>query len=659
MATLANNAGFVYASLPDPATHIRLLEIISDPTSAPGTRISVSVIQLDSAPPYHAVSYTWGAITDTEHVVITEGEVRKRMSVRSNCADVLRQLAHFQTTRYYWVDALSINQSDAKEKGYQVGMMGEIFSRAECVLVCLGEKQGDDNFLVGMLNGFDRHLAAHNKSTATFMLRGRTWGVEESTCLEVCEEWLEALSDENTLRLCRALDELAQHPYFKRVWVLQELFLAQRIHILLGLDELKLSTLLFWWRDSKLHWFSFRKAYDIYSKYTSKSKQPGILSRKIQSTETGHAYLEQAQWIRAVDFEDFGGSGLDSEYEEFLQDCALPIEDGSRRSMKTPNAVVLICQNRHCLDPRDTVYGTLALADWDHDEVIAPDGLKMDKEQGTALLRPDYTTSSFKLAKEVMLRFNSVSEMWNVTGMLRLHYTNPDIMAAAEKRYYTVTKPGLGETEDDFIRLARQSPQNHILSVEGGVQVTWDGPWKHQPVSAQHGHYTRIVGPNHSLHGVASAGVQCGDWLVPTSPCYGVVLRQSNSAPRYFDVIGRLSWISLSMPREPDMTAFMIWFGVEDMLVHLVCGTPFCWQLTASDDPGEDLDRALSMPFCGEERSSFAEIPLKPRQWSEEDFRMRREPIRATMLEDWRHKLSGQQSNFTAVSHGTQTLPAV
>jgi hypothetical protein len=652
MTTLADNAGFVYSSLPDPATHIRLLEIVADPTSAPGTRISVFVTRLDSAPSYHAVSYTWGAATDTEDIIILDAQGEKRMGVRSNCADVLRQLAHFQTTQYYWVDAVSINQSDAKEKGYQVGMMGEIFSRAECVLACLGVQEGDDKFLADVLNDFDRHLAAHNKSTATLMVRGRAWGAEESTCLDTCEEWLEALSDENTLRLCRALDELAQHPYFKRVWVLQEIFLAQRIQILLGLDELKLSTLLFWWRDSKLHWFSFHKTDDIYSKYTTMSKQPGILSRKLLSTETGEAYLEQAQWRRAVDFEDFGGSGLDSEYEEFLQDCALPIEDGSRRSTKAPNAVVLICQNRHCLDPRDTVYGTLALADWDHDEVLAPDDLRLYKERGFGVLKPDYMRSSFDLAKEVILRFKTVSEMWNVVMMLRLHYNDLEVLAGIDKRHCSVG-PSLCATEDDFIRLARQSPQNHLLSVEGGVQVTLDGPWRHQPVSAQHGQYTRIIGPNRTASGVASAGVQCGDWLVPTSRCYGVVLRQSSSAPRYFDVIGRLSWISLSMPEEPDMTAFMIWFGVEDMLVHLVCGTPFCWQLTASEDPGEDLDWALSMPFCGEERSSFAEIPLKPRQWSEEEFRMSGETIRSTMLKDWHRKLSGQRPGSAEGSHGT------
>lgn len=644
---------YVYASLPDPATHIRLIEIAIDHTDAPSIRISIYATPLDSAPPYQAVSYTWGVATGIRDLLIHDGVDEKRLVVGTNCADVLQQLAHFKITKYYWVDAICINQTDAKEKGYQVGMMGEIFSRAECVLACLGVQQNDDEFLVDMLNDFDRYLDAQKTSTIIFMARGSLWGAEESGCLETCEEWLEALSDENTLRLCKALDDLAQHPYFKRVWVLQEMFLARRLRIFLGLDEVKLTTLLFWWRDSKAHWF-FHEIYHTDFSYKSMSKQPGILSKKLRAAESGEAYLADAHWTDPTYFEDFGGSLLDAEFEEFLQDCVLPVGPGSRRTAKTPSAVVLICQHRHCLDPRDTVYGTLALADWSRGLILTPDGSNIPKgRRANSVMDSDYTKSPFELAKEVMLRFTTVSDMWNVMTMLRLGYRDTEVLAGADKRNSQYSVPTVWDgTEDNFIHSAKQSPQNQVLIVEGGVQVTRDGPWTHELTWVHDGQYTRILGPNGMVNGVASAGVQCGDWLVPTSRCYGVVLRQSVSAPRYYDIVGRLSWTSLSMPETPGLTAFMIWFGVEDLLVHIVCGSPFFLEYASSDELGKGLGWAPSIPFCAQPRSSFAEIPMEPRQWSKEEFRMGGETIRSAMLEDWRRNLPGQQSNFKARSHG-------
>lgn len=55
--------------------------------------------------------------------------------------DALRQALAFQgfdIARYYVIDAICIDQGSAQEKNGQVAIMGEIFSRAELVLACLG-----------------------------------------------------------------------------------------------------------------------------------------------------------------------------------------------------------------------------------------------------------------------------------------------------------------------------------------------------------------------------------------------------------------------------------------------------------------------------------------------------------------------------------------
>ena len=48
------------------------------------------------------------------------------MTVRKNCADVLRQVQHFKTSKYHWVDAMCIDQQNIPEKNVQVATMGAI-----------------------------------------------------------------------------------------------------------------------------------------------------------------------------------------------------------------------------------------------------------------------------------------------------------------------------------------------------------------------------------------------------------------------------------------------------------------------------------------------------------------------------------------------------
>jgi hypothetical protein len=45
--------------------------------------------------------------------------------------------------RTLWVDAICINQQDIRERGCQVEMMGDVYSKAARVLVWLGPKSHD------------------------------------------------------------------------------------------------------------------------------------------------------------------------------------------------------------------------------------------------------------------------------------------------------------------------------------------------------------------------------------------------------------------------------------------------------------------------------------------------------------------------------------
>ncbi|KAK8023798.1 hypothetical protein PG993_011864 [Apiospora rasikravindrae] len=105
-----------------------------------------------------------------------------------------------------WADALCINQRDDVERGAQVAMMSRIYAKARSVLVCMGpELSFAGGSLVASL------LSEWEASAAT---AGTDIDVEDV-------QW-------------RALGALTSAPWFGRVWVLQEVGLAQNPRVIYG-----------------------------------------------------------------------------------------------------------------------------------------------------------------------------------------------------------------------------------------------------------------------------------------------------------------------------------------------------------------------------------------------------------------------------------------
>ena len=171
---------YKYKPLPSP-TSIRLLKLV--PSSDRGVvACSLATFELDKAPPFHCLSYTWGeprsltvsSTTDTQHSSAgtrldrsltrnhalefdsfgsPKGRRRhiscddQRMKVSSNLRDALKMLVNFDATRkmpklpqWYWIDAICMNQQDISERNAQVARMADIFRAAQQVLVWLGKE---------------------------------------------------------------------------------------------------------------------------------------------------------------------------------------------------------------------------------------------------------------------------------------------------------------------------------------------------------------------------------------------------------------------------------------------------------------------------------------------------------------------------------------
>ena len=176
---------------------IRVLQILP---GAPESelRLHISEIDLDHTHPYHAISYTWGDDLATTTIHIDD----EPFEVRQNLFGFLRQLRAQSYASDLWVDAISIRQDDLVEKGQQVGMIGDIFKRAERVLVWVGEHADSTEALFRRL------------SSAQWRQRPHT-------------------PEESNRRLQAWISFMAR-PYFRRLWIVQEVVLAHDVMLHCG-----------------------------------------------------------------------------------------------------------------------------------------------------------------------------------------------------------------------------------------------------------------------------------------------------------------------------------------------------------------------------------------------------------------------------------------
>jgi len=161
---------------------IKLLQIVHNSRECCSLSLKVETFNLDDAPEFWALSYTWGAPkfgpgrTEPERTPPTLVKCNgQHLLIEQNLFDFLRRArddglfvsedscgtvsskepfvylrslppSGSTATRdvakgrkvYLWVDAVCINQSDLEERSHQVALMAEIYTRAQSVLVWLG-----------------------------------------------------------------------------------------------------------------------------------------------------------------------------------------------------------------------------------------------------------------------------------------------------------------------------------------------------------------------------------------------------------------------------------------------------------------------------------------------------------------------------------------
>jgi hypothetical protein len=134
---------FSHERLEDAKKQIRLIHVKPSDTSEDEIECTIFTRYLDKAPPFAAISYTWGDMASMHDIWLEN----KRVSIGENSRLVLWQARLHRCPLPLWIDVLSINQDDDEEKSSQVSIMASIYMTAKFTCVGLGHSENDSEFL--------------------------------------------------------------------------------------------------------------------------------------------------------------------------------------------------------------------------------------------------------------------------------------------------------------------------------------------------------------------------------------------------------------------------------------------------------------------------------------------------------------------------------
>lgn len=259
--------------LPLGGREIRLVKVL--PSSSPPVRVQFVCFHLDSCPSYAALSYTWGSPVKNGKILFGPSEI----TIGDHLFTFLLRVSRNGTKSFFWIDALCINQNDIRERNDQVGLMKDIYSKAQRVIIWLGEASSGDYAAMRLIKEAHRGACTLKNSS--------------------CQDVVAGSGKESVL-------PLYEHEYWTRVWIVQEVIYARK--------------LVMYWGKGTLLWDWLARV----SKFSAKDRlysSPGAIIIRAKAQWKGPVPLADllSGWfhLRSTDMRDkvFGLLGLASQLE--------------------------------------------------------------------------------------------------------------------------------------------------------------------------------------------------------------------------------------------------------------------------------------------------------------------------------------------------------
>lgn len=600
------NSKFVYSDLPDASTHIRLLKITSAEKKG-SINCILLVWPIKSAPPYNAISYTWGD-PGCNTTVIINGE---QMVVRTNCDQALRQAFSYDEAQYVWIDAICINQNDVSEKNVQVAMMGGIFGSAQQVLACVGEHADDSDYMFQTFKEsqelYEYVWKGLQLSRDLTLRRDRNYAMTKGHLDKVGWQVCRWILRYSFVTLLRAYQTFFRRSYFRRLWIVQELFMAKETRICCGRDTAPIEPLLGYtwliehvescWRYGRVENSLYDRQRDKMIVYMpTKTLLPWLWRNRHREFNTpcgSNLVYNAIFWVK--------GLRTVPRLERYNLYFTLALDEASlafagRRGQRTRSLANCLRTTAYlkCEDPRDTIYGMCGLIDW--------------RDQSP--IEIDYDKSAFALAIEVLQSHAPSKDIQqveafclNLVSALRIHQPNDSVRERIA---------ALSSMDREKHRLQRALGQRKLLVETSAFLLTSRS--SEADATSLSFHLYKNTGSKTKVGDQVLAHIQLqkSDLLVKMSPipkCYVVVRQQT--AERY-GLIGYAVLDSEAFVLNSDVEgcSMDVYADAEDLLIYTLLEWQWASLASGFANGWADCHRAVlkdaPLRFCRYEGSSYA-----------------------------------------------------
>lgn len=218
---------------------VEVHEIHPNPEIDPELYATVGTPSTGGSVTYEALSYVWGSMREFESVFVqpslvedtkalSPGRPRCTLQIGKDLASTIRHLRYKNQQRKLWIDAICINQDDTDERNIQVLRMGHIYSLASRVMVWLGPEMDQTRCAFKVIADIAEQVEL---SDDNYLIRSPNtskpdWARFDCTLPFDDEIW-------------QALTSLFKRPWFRRVWTMQEILLAnQHALVIWGTQEI-------------------------------------------------------------------------------------------------------------------------------------------------------------------------------------------------------------------------------------------------------------------------------------------------------------------------------------------------------------------------------------------------------------------------------------
>lgn len=167
---------------------------------------------------YMALSYVWGDPSKKKEIFVNGRSVQVTANLEA-ALQALRDFPRIIQGFRLWIDALCINQDDLVERSVQVGNMRNIYASAWQVVIWLGpESQGSDLAMVA-IKWLSQRVRCERWVDGFYR---ETKPIDLRPLVVMWSKYVSPMRDE----VYTALHHLFCRPYWRRLWILQEIALG-------------------------------------------------------------------------------------------------------------------------------------------------------------------------------------------------------------------------------------------------------------------------------------------------------------------------------------------------------------------------------------------------------------------------------------------------